>query len=364
MISESKKFKLSVLFFSFYFIYSFKTVLLSTSIQDDSIDILKNFFNILSIILSIVSLIYIGNKERIVISLIGAFLVINYALYHTVALYSYFILFCMVSLTKKIEFRTILKIILSSNILIIILMMPFIAFSHTFYRMDDRFGERLTLGFGNANVMAQFLIMMFSMAVLFIFNNTKGKSIKNLYLIISFALISIVVYESGSRTGLAMITLSFLGFLWALNTKQRNVSKKFKKIYCLGVILIILFQLYTVTHFNENAILITLNQALAGRVFYSYNLFSAMGVMPFLHGLNIDAFMPVDFYFIQYFYSLGLFLGLAFIYLYYREFNNGEYSKPAAIVLLTCLIATATESYFMIPLYNLSLFMVFYKKIS
>lgn len=354
--------KIPILFLFFYFIYSFKTVLLSTAIQDSSIDVLKDTFNILSIVLSGISVFYISKKERVLSFFIGMLLVFNAVIYHTVALYSYFILFCMVCLAKKIEFKELLKIIMLSNILIIIIMIPFISFSDTFFRLDDRFGERLTLGFGNANVMAQFLIMFFSALVLFITNRTKGLILKNLFLLLLFIMIGFVVYYSGSRTGLAMISLCFIGFVWAINSRKTLVGKKFKFLYLFCALGIIAFQYYSVSNFNANGILIAINQMLAGRVFYSYRLISSLGGTPILHGMNIDNFMPIDFFYIQYFYSLGLVTAAAFMLFYFKSFWQHSYSKPSAVILLTCLMATATEAYFMIPLYNLSLFMIYHKK--
>jgi len=192
----------------------------------------------------------------------------------------------------------------------------------------------------------------------FAIKKTKVGS-RNIIAILTLTPIIVLIYLSGSRTGLMMLILCFLGFLWAINTRVKVYNKRFSYLYLLMICAIALFQFYLANNFNANGLLITINQILAGRVFYSYKLLSALGGIPIFHGLNIDSYMPIDFYYIQVFYSLGAISAVCFFYIIFSKLTSVKLTKSAAVVLFTCLMATATESYFMIPLYNFSLFILF-----
>lgn len=357
----NKNKNLTYFFMVFYFLYSFKTILLSSAIEDTSIDILKNLFNIITLIMAGISFLYIPLSRKVILSITLLLLVTNYVFYSSLAFYSYFVLLSMIFISEKISHYEVVKLIFFLNIILILTIMPFVFFSNTFYVFDERFGYRLTLGFGNSNVMTQFFIMFFCIVNYFFALKKTNISMRNIISLLVFIPILILIYLSGSRTGLMMLTLCFLGFIWAINTKENVYNKKVYVLYFIGVLSIIAIQFYLVNNFNANGLLITINQLLAGRVFYSNRLVNEVGHVPLFHGLNIDSYMPIDFYFIQTFYTLGAIATFVFLYIIISKMKKSNLTKYSVVVIFTCLIATATESYFMIPLYNFSLFILFSK---
>lgn len=56
---------------------------------------------------------------------------------------------------------------------------------------------------------------------------------------------------------------------------------------------------------SNPALDVLLNQALTGRIWFSWQMFQAVGLPNPLFGMNIEPYKPVDFFFIAMFYSAG-----------------------------------------------------------
>lgn len=102
-----------------------------------------------------------------------------------------------------------------------------------------------------------------------------------------------------------------------------------------------------------------LNQALTGRIWFSWQMYQAVGLPNPLFGMNIEPYKPVDFFFIAMFYSAGGIASVVMLFCYFHLLGNmRRLSRFMRWVVVVFLLTTLTETYFLVPVFNVSLLLL------
>lgn len=350
----------SFIFFISIFLYFFKSVFISLELPEDLIGGVSNIIN--ALILAILSpVILLSNKKQcaFIIFLIILF-VYNAIFYNNIYMFGFIIISCMLILSNEIYWRDIIRYLSLAHFLVVLFIIPLVFFAEKYSFIDDRFGVRYTFGFHNPNTFSQYLISLYVVFLLLFVEVIKKKSLQFLTVIILTLFIYGVISLTGSRTGMILTIITGFGFLACTLSKTNDKKRrKFVYLYILGAGVLCFVQYYLVLTFNHSEFSKTINTILSGRIWFSSQLTSQLWPVPYFHGVNINDYLPIDFFYVAYFYNLGIFIGFWFIYLFIRKMFVQTYTPVMVIVLWLSLAITVTENYYAIPLYNISLFIVF-----
>lgn len=109
---------------------------------------------------------------------------------------------------------------------------------------------------------------------------------------------------------------------------------------------------------NNPALDVLLNQALTGRIWFSWQMFQAVGLPNPLFGMNIEPYKPVDFFFIAMFYSAG---GIASVVMLLLFSLVGQYAQAESIHALGgggFPVNNLDGNLFLVPVFNVSLLLL------
>jgi hypothetical protein len=110
---------------------------------------------------------------------------------------------------------------------------------------------------------------------------------------------------------------------------------------------------------SNPALDVLLNQALTGRIWFSWQMFQAVGLPNPLFGMNIEPYKPVDFFYIAMFYSAGGIASVVMLSCYFQLLGNmRRLSRFMRWVVAVFLLTTFTETYFLVPVFNVSLLLL------
>uniref|UniRef100_UPI001F4EC196 hypothetical protein n=1 Tax=Rosenbergiella epipactidis TaxID=1544694 RepID=UPI001F4EC196 len=187
--------KEGLIFFLFYVLYAFKTLLLLIPLNDPLVDFTKNFINAFLLLIMGWALLYLNKKYWFLLFLFGCLFVISIVIKGNNGLYNYLVLIVILGLTRDISLKYILGVIISSNLIIFLLVLPFIFIAGKFYSIDIRYNqERFTLGFGSPNTMSQYLIMLYLSISSYVYKYLKGKGIYFVLSTVFFIIFSYIIY--------------------------------------------------------------------------------------------------------------------------------------------------------------------------
>lgn len=351
------------LFFFLYFVYGFKTLLILIPLDDPLVVMTRNIINSLLFVVMGVSFFYIPNKARLLIILFSIVFAYNIVISGNNGLYNYLILFVVLGLTISLDLKYILTVILSTNIILFLIILPFIFIAGQFFMIDLRYNdERFTLGFGSPNTMSQYLLMLYLSLSLYTYRYTTGKGVFFLTTTIAFSFFFVLIYLSISRTGLALLSMAFLGMIaFGLIKESDGNNKKIKIIYIISMLAICLIQIYTMLNYPTGGVYTVLNGVLSGRLSMSSYMYLITGYIPLVNGINIEPFLPIDFNFIKMIFSIGIIVSIIFFVIYIKQFNKKRYSPIGVVILFVGLASSFTESYFAVFFLNISILMVYSK---
>ncbi|MBV6693114.1 hypothetical protein [Serratia quinivorans] len=242
----------------------------------------------------------------------------------------------------------------------IFMVAPYLLYSGSFVYFDERYGDRLTLGFHNPNTMAYYLFSLFTMALCLLDKSRFEKPARNLVaFIISLILTPILAY-SYSRT---YLVLSLLLLLLFLISPLFHLSPGTKTCRIL-MLSLLAFQFFSVILWGINPDIDALvNKALTGRIWFSWKMFQSLGPPNLLFGGNIESYKPIDFFYFAMSYSAGILSSSILLYIYYKLLGNmPELSVFMRWVVVFYLFTTLTETYFLVPVFNISLLLLYGQK--
>ena len=341
-----------------YILYAYKTVIVNTVIDPNTGDFLKVTLTLLLFMVFALVFLIINKKEKIFLLILLLYAVVNYAIYKTTATYPVLIMCFFVFMAKRIPIQKIINDVFISNIVVIFISLPLFVFIDQYYIADPVYGERLTLGFVSPNTISILITSLFFSFNLFVSTKTRDPMHKVLWVIISCILCMLVIYETKSRTSGLILFLGFLGFIYASFSKEHRDTKNYS-LFAVYVLIIICVQLLSVFFFRDKAWLIPLNYLLSGRVFLGNVMFEGIGYPSFVHGIDITNYLPIDFFYLYLFYSCGVIYSIALIVIVYYSIRKRVLSKTIYISIFCYSMFTITESQFLIPLYNLSILLIY-----
>lgn len=352
--------KREALFFFLYFSYGFKTLLVLVPLTDSLILLTRNTINGLLFFVMVISVFYIPFKARLLLAFFSVVFVYNFITTGNNGLYNYLVLFVVLGISINLNLKYILSIVLSVNIILFLFIIPFIFISGEFYMTDLRYNaERFTLGFSSPNTMAQYLVMIYLTICLYTYKYCN-KGIYFVSAVISFIIIFTLIYLSVSRTGLALLISAFFGMMTLGLLKNDSKDVRFlKTIYIVALISICVLQLYLVLGYTTGGAFRIFNILLSGRLSMPHYMYLALGYIPIINGVNIDPYLPIDFYFIRMIFSLGFLISIVLFYVFRSQFLSKTYSPVGYVVLFVGLLSTFTESYFSVFFMNISLLLVY-----
>ncbi|HHQ4289414.1 TPA: hypothetical protein ACSP2C_004683, partial [Escherichia coli] len=79
-------------------------------------------------------------------------------------------------------------------------------------------------------------------------------------------------------------------------------------------------------------------------------LYQGVGLPKFIYGIDIEPYSPIDFFFIAYFYSLGIGLSLFLLLIFIKRLSNIKFNLALFAICIGGLLSTLTERQFLIPL--------------
>ncbi|HEJ7119121.1 hypothetical protein FHU12_1363 [Serratia marcescens] len=238
----------------------------------------------------------------------------------------------------------------------LLMVIPYAFYTNGFVYLDERYGNRLTLGFDNPNTLAYYSFAFFATLLCLIDHAKLTRGMKNIASLVVSALILPVLMYSYSRTCF-MLALLMLLLFWLAPLLRVAPNRK----VCIVLTLVIVgFQFASVMRWGSNPALdVLLNQALTGRVWFSWQMFQAVGLPNPLFGMNIEPYKPVDFFFIAMFYSAGGIASVVMLFCYFHLLGNmRSLSRFMRWVVVVFLLTTLTETYFLVPVFNVSLLLL------
>lgn len=349
-----------ILFFVSLFLYYYKSIFISLEISDEIKNLMSGLFNILLIICFAISLNFFRFKENCLIATLTLLFITNAALYNNIYLFGFIIVVFMLLLSSSIQWDILIKCIVLVHCLAFMLIIPLIFFSESYSYIDERFGVRYTFGFHNPNTFSQYLISFFIALNLLIFTIVKNASLKFFFIVMLTLTVFIIVELTGSRTGMLLTIMTGVGFLLCLFSKNIFLKRRrFVFLYIVSAFILCSLQYYLVATYSSSELSKLLNTYLSGRIWFASLLTNDIWPIPLFHGVNINDYLPIDFFYIAYFYNLGAIVGLWLVYLFTKKLKNQTYTPAMMIALWLSLTITFTENYFAIPLYNIGVFIVF-----
>lgn len=352
-----------IIFYLFLVCYCFSSLAVIVSkigLDQTYINLLRYSFLIFSICIMAFSTIYFTYKEKsvIIISVISCTLtiVLSHSTWSIVLINSlYLIIYC-----RRLTLSDIASAIMFGNIVILIFTLPLVFFSDTWGAFDPRYGIRATYGFTSPNIVAMYLFSLYAGLMLYLYACIKSKVVAVLFLTLFLAILSLLINDTVSRTSILFLILSYVFFIFSLFS---NWNKKHKFLsYSTATILIIICSFQVYTSFNYNADMGVINLALSNRIGLGSFLFQGEGLPKFAYGIDIEPYSPIDFFFIAYIYSLGIFFSAFLFILLLMRLCSIKINMAIFAICIGGILSTLTERQFLIPLCSIMLYIVYSKE--
>lgn len=354
-----------IFFIVFFFIYCIKSLLFSLALEEDTfLSILKIGLNFLLLIFSFLSYFFLESKKGKFLFIIFILIALSNIALGNKSYFNYIITIALITLMTHLNWKQVIESLFFIYICttgILLLLYPLVEYH---YLIDDRFGARFTAGFANPNTLSLYLLMLYSISMLYFETLKVSKSILLFISIIIYSLSCGLIYLSYSRTGMALISLFFIFQVLTLlfkNSRIRLRRKYFFTIFLFLVCFISFFQIYSAIYFQNSSFLKTINQLISGRIWHAYNLYQQVGP-PSIFGQNIESYLPLDFYFINIIYGIGFLPVLILSYITLKRIQVLKTTLFMAVSLLLFTLLTITESYFSVLFYSPALAIIFQKQ--
>jgi hypothetical protein len=300
-------------------------------------------------------------REKVLLGVVILLFMINFSSGHGDYLFGVVYSIAFLILFKRIGFaRGGVIFVVAYFTATVLVAVPYVFYTDSFVYLDERYGNRLTLGFDNPNTLAYYLFSLFAVLLCLLDRVAMSVGMKNIIaLAYALLLLPLLVY-SYSRTYLALALL-LLALFWLAPLLRITPGRKLCTLL-LGLILGM--QFISVLRWGENPLLDELlNQVLTGRIWFSWQMYQAQGLPNLLFGQNIEAYKPIDFFYFALFYSAGVIASLLLLFCYYQLLRNLVFlSRFMRWVVAVFLLTTLTETYFLVPVFNISLLLLYQAK--
>lgn len=366
MIKEKNNRFNYIFFLIFYTLYCVKSGWFSLAISESFFISLKDILNIVLLFLLLLSILLLNcRKKQIFLILFMVFSFVNIFIFNNKSYFGYLFIVSLMIYASTINWNILIKIIILANILTILSTTMMTPFSDYYFLFDDRFGERFTGGLDNPNTLGQYSLMFFNSIALYLESKNINTRSKLPIVTIVFSFTLAVLYLTYSRTSLYLCISLYILFLFSLLKKQNSTLQNrllIKKVLVLTSIFFIALQFFFISFFKDISVLFIVNELLTSRLWFGNILYNDLGIPPLLHGVNIEQYLPIDFYFIQTIYSLGIIPFTVLFYITLKKLITTPLTLFMAFSILIMLLETMTETYFSVPFYSISLFIIFSKK--
>ncbi|EMM6760155.1 hypothetical protein ROS60_002003 [Pluralibacter gergoviae] len=349
------------MFVLLYVFFSAKVLVSTTTIDPSYSDFLKYFFTILFFGVMGISAIFINKKELFFFTVIGLFCLLTFFISKSAAIYASMVMVFLSIVSKRIDHKKISLLCLVGNFLLVLIILPFLLQSNTQYMVDYRYGLRYTFGFYHPNYTGIVLLYMYISLCWFFSNYIQRRIICFLLYTIIVIPIVFIIDTTKSRTAEFLLLIYYISISISIIFNKKSLRKLSFIAIALSIILIIGFQFYTAMNYSNGG-LIFLNEILAGRISLSSYVFQNFGLPPFLYGLNIESYEPIDFFFIELFYTNGVLVSSILVFLVLIKVRNIQLSISELIIILVCIITTLTQRFILVPCFGYALFIIFSKR--
>ncbi|WP_431222005.1 hypothetical protein ACQ86O_16490 [Serratia sp. L9] len=257
-----------------------------------------------------VLLLYIGYalaiakwREKVVLAVVVLLFMLNLASGHGDYLFGVLYSIALLILFRRIGFTRGGRLFVVAYFLAVMLVaVPFFVYTESFVYLDERYGNRLTLGFDNPNTLAYYVFSLFAMLLCLLDRTTFGVGVKNTLALAYAILLLPVLIFSYSRTYL-VLALLLLALFWLAPLLRATPGRK---LCTLLLCMILGMQFISVVRWGANPLVDELlNQLLTGRIWFAWQLYQVQGLPNLLFGQNIEAYKPIDFFTSLYFTQLG-----------------------------------------------------------
>lgn len=356
-----------VYFILLYFIYSTKTLIFSLSIEPDGIlENMKVFLNLTIIILCVFTYFFIPKLSYRLLFIALIFITLVSSLQGNHNFFNYILTISLLALSSQIRWIKLVESIFYIYLFNILILIIFSIFSKYYYLADTRFGLRFTAGFENPNTFSLYILCLFCISMMYLESLKISKGILAFISILIGITSFILIYLSFSRTGIFLLILLLGSYLFSLlfkESRKLTYRKLITFLIYLLLALIITIQITSTLLFKDSIIIQELNYILSERVRYAYSFYRNVSFPP-LFGMNIDKYLPIDFYFMNAIYSIGIipFSLLSFFVL--SKIKNIKITLFMGFSLLIFMVLMLTENYFSVLFYSPALFIIFHKDVN
>lgn len=350
-----------VCFFTIYFIYSVKSLLFYLAIDENVISGVITGLNVLLFLISFIVMLSGDARSRVIFIVVVLIAGLNIILENNSYALVYIVIYSICYLTSRISWNKIISTtLLNHYIIIVFIAVPIIFFSQRFYIQDERFGERFTAGFEHPNTYGQYALFLFTTITLYLDSCTKQRVVQWIIACSAAFILWLGIYYSYSRTTSYMLVMCLIIFSFTRFLKNTSFqSVLLSRLWLLLTLCIIAFQFYSIIFYHSMANGIKLNEILSGRLWYGNSLYEHIGMPNLFFGYNIENYLPIDFFFIKYFYGLGIVISTASIIVAYVFIRRNAYSWYTWGCLFLLLAVSITESYLTTPFFCIALFIIF-----
>ncbi|AHG22974.2 hypothetical protein Z042_22595 [Chania multitudinisentens RB-25] len=343
--------------FTFLLIFFCKTFLTSGAFNNALIGEAVQFLNGVLLLYIGYALAIASLREKILLSVIILLFMLNLASGHGDYLFGVIYSIAFLIMFKRIGVKRGGEVFVTAYFMaVIVVAIPYMLYIDSFVYLDERYGNRLTLGFDNPNTLAYYVFSLFAMLLCLLDRAAMPLGMKNIAaLACAILLLPLLVY-SYSRTYLALALLLLCLFWLAPLLRVAPGKKLCTLLLCMILGIQFISVLRWGIHPQWDAVL---NQVLTGRIWFSWQMYQALGLPNLLLGQNIAAYKPVDFFYFALFYSGGISVSFLLLFGYCQLLRNLVFlSRFMRWVVAVFLLSTLTETYFLVPVFNISLLLL------
>ena len=350
-----------ITFVLLYLFFSAKVLISTTTIDSTYSDFLKYFYTALFFGVMFFSSIFIKKTELIFFVFIGFFCLLTFFISKSAAIYASMVMVFLSIISQRIEYKKISLLCLIGNLCLVIITLPFLLQSDTQYMSDYRYGLRYTYGFYHPNYTGIVLLYMYISLCWFFSNYINKKIICFILYTITIIPIILIIDATKARTAEILLFLYYIAIAISIVIKDLKVRKVSFIAVFLSIALILIFQFYTAINYSNGGLNI-LNEILAGRVSLSSYVYQNFGIPPLLYGLNIESYEPIDFFFIELFYTNGLLISILLIGIVLIKVKEAQLTLSELLIVLVCIVTTLTQRFILVPCFGYALFIIFSKR--
>lgn len=333
-------------------------------VEDSFLFFLKTSLNSLLIVFSLLTVFFISSGKQRLIFVFFCFFVFFNIYFGNKSYFNYLVTVSLLVLAAQVPWVKLIESVFFIYISNVFLLFALSFFVNDLFFLDDRFGYRLAAGFANPNTFSLYLIILYSVSILYLEQLAVTKGVLSITSLLLYLFLFVLVYLSFSRTGMALLSIFFILHQLSLLFKKSRLSIKRTYVYIAFVLLflsIASFQIISIVLFESSTVVKTIDRLLSARVWYSYTLVEELG-MPSAFGVNIEKYLPIDFYFINLIYSFGYVSSIVFICFIFKKIFKTKITLFMGATLIVFTLLTLTESLFSVLFYSTALLIIFHKQ--